>query len=244
MTTYDQEVDGRPISVVHPGGQEVALDYDYEGVGLLTRIESRPAPGALADGSVDFEYNAAQRLTAAVKAGGPLLSTGIARPQVRRTFTWAGPLATGQSEVVDWNGTLQSMLVNVSHDEATWLPDQLTVSDAFNTTHGMALAFDDDGLATGIGDLVLVNDGQGVGLPTTLTLGDLVVDQTFTRFGELETRTLRHSQTRCSRSPSPATPWVALTPASSAAAPAPPGATPTTPSMIPTSAHPTAPRGA
>jgi RHS repeat-associated protein len=195
VTTYDQEVDGRPISVVHPGGQEVALDYDYEGVGLLTRIESRPAPGALADGSVDFEYNAAQRLTAAVKAGGPLLSTGIARPQVRRTFTWAGPLATGQSEVVDWNGTLQSMLVNVSHDEATWLPDQLTLSDAFNTTHGMALAFDDDGLATGIGDLVLVNDGQGVGLPTTLTLGDLVVDQTFSRFGELETRTLRHGQT-------------------------------------------------
>ena len=31
----------------------------------------------------------------------------------------------------------------------------------------------------------LTNDG--VGLPTTLTLGDLVVDQTFTHFGELET---------------------------------------------------------
>jgi hypothetical protein len=41
----------------------------------------------------------------------------------------------------------------------------------------------------------LTNDGQGVGLPTTLTLGDLVVDQTFTRFGELENRTVRHGQT-------------------------------------------------
>ena len=37
--------------------------------------------------------------------------------------------------------------------------------------------------------------GQGVGLPTTLTLGDLIVDQTFSRFGELLTRTLRHGQT-------------------------------------------------
>ena len=39
----------------------------------------------------------------------------------------------------------------------------------------------------------LTNDG--VGLPSTLTLGDLIVEQTFSRFGELETRTVRHGQT-------------------------------------------------
>jgi len=153
-TTYSYTLDRQLAHITRPDGHTVDFAYDNDG---------RLATITFDRGDIAFTYDPATgRLTGLAAPGGEGLS-----------FTYDGFLQTGTT----WTGTINGSVTR-TYDSNFWVTS--TSVDGANTA---AFAYDDDGLLTQAGDLVITRDKYN-GLITGTALNIITDTRTYNNYGE------------------------------------------------------------
>ena len=154
-TTYAYNLDGQVTSITRPDGQQIFPTYEASG-----RLDYVTIPG----GTIDTGYDAAGRVSAISAPGG-----------VSQSFTYTGPLVTAMTTAGPVPGSVGFVYDN----------DFAVTSRTVNGGNAVALTYDDDGLLTQAGALVLGRNAASGFLETT-TLGTTSDSRTRTTFAELD----------------------------------------------------------
>ena len=125
-TTYAYNLDGQVTAITRPDGQQIVPTYEASG-----RLDYVTIPG----GTIDTGYDTAGRVSAISAPGG-----------VSQSFTYAGPLVTSMTTAGPVPGSVGFVYNN----------DFALTSRTVNGGNAVAFAYDDDGLLTQAGALVLV----------------------------------------------------------------------------------------
>ncbi|MCF6211896.1 MAG: RHS repeat protein [Gammaproteobacteria bacterium] len=158
-TRYDYNRDKQLTRITRPDGQTVDLTYHPDKGHLTTLTIPR------GDYTYSYEASSGQRIGITAPDGSSL------------AFAYDGFLPTGTI----WSGAISGSITR-SYDNDF----QLTGLSVGNDT--IAYSYDDDGLLTAAGDLILSRDAQH-GLLTGTTLGSASSSLTYNPFGEIETDT-------------------------------------------------------
>jgi RHS repeat-associated protein len=153
-TTFAYDLDRRITSLVRPGGQTIT--YDYDTGGRLSKVVTPTATEA-------FTYSGTT---------GNMVSA--ARGTERIAYSYVGSLLTKST----WTGTVAGNVSRVFNSNF-WVASQ-----AVNGGTPVALKYDTDGLATGVGSLAIKRNLTN-GLITGTTLGLVSDTRTYNAFGEL-----------------------------------------------------------
>jgi RHS repeat-associated protein len=155
-TQYAYDEDGQPTLITLPDGQTIGFGYDSSG---------RLATITLPSGVLHFEYDPAKGdLTRITSPDGSTVS-----------FAYDGFLPVEET----WTGVIAGSVEHTFNDELR------VASESVNGGHGVAYAYDDDGLLTQSGDLVLNWHSQSAVLVGT-ALGKITDSWTYNAFGEPE----------------------------------------------------------
>jgi RHS repeat-associated protein len=153
-TTYIYNSDRQLTRLEKPG--RTALDVAYDNAG---RVSSKSLPR----GMISFVYDAISgKLTEIAAPGGETVS-----------FVYDGPLLTERIWAGTISGSIQQTLNNDFH----------VVLRSINNSHTIAFTYDQDGLLSQAGDLVISRDPANGSLIGT-TLGSVTDSQSFNGFGE------------------------------------------------------------
>ena len=156
ITRYSYNLDKEIALIERPDGK--AIIFDYAGNGQLSQM-------MIPRGIYNYGYDAASgQLNSIAAPDGGILS-----------YSYDGFLPSSET----WTGSI-SGTVSLSYDNNFWV-----TSHSVNGTP-VAYTYDNDGLLTGVGELVLNRDGEN-GLLTGTTLGNTATSQTYNSFGELST---------------------------------------------------------
>jgi RHS repeat-associated protein len=153
-TTLAYDADGYITTLTRPGGQVVTINYDAAGRPITRTVTS--------NGTDTFSYNAAGRIASAVAASG-----------VSVAYTYDGDLVTGNT----WSGPVAGNVTR-TYDRGLRLASQ-SVDGANTITFG----YDDDGLLTAAGSLLIARESQD-GRATGTTLGIVSSTLAYNTFGE------------------------------------------------------------
>jgi len=163
VTRYRYNLDKQLTAVERPDGQTVALGYDAGG---------RLASTTLARGSYQYAYHPTTgQLSQVTAPDGNTLS-----------YTWDGFLPIGETLSGEVNGS-----VTRAYDNNFWLTG-LSVNGST-----IAFSYDNDGLLTGAGSLLITRNTEN-GLLTGTALGSLTTSHSYNAFGEpVETALLENT---------------------------------------------------
>lgn len=155
VTRYHYNLERQLTRIDRPDNR--AIDFSYRADGNLESM-------SIARGTYGYTYNATTgQLSSVTTPEGNSLA-----------FAWNGWLPQSQS----WNGEINGV-VDYSYDNNLWLTG-LTVAGR-QVNYG----YDDDGLLTSVGDLVIQRDAS-IGRPISTQHDQIETQQTYNAFGELE----------------------------------------------------------
>ena len=164
-TTYLYNLDKQLTRITRPDGQMIQYDYDSGG-----RLGSMTTPR----GTTTYAYSSTTGNLATISApDGNTLSY---------TYDGSLPLSVAYSGIV--NGT-----VSQTYNNNFW-----TISQSINGSSPIAFTYDNDGLLTKAGSLVIQRDAV-TGFSKGTTLGNATMAFTYNTFGELITSTAKYSTT-------------------------------------------------
>ena len=163
ITTYAYDADGALTQVIRPDGGLIALSYDAGNGG---RLQS----GVIPRGTIAFTYNDETGRLQSISAPGGIVVN----------LTHDGPLPVQAS----WSGPVSGTVAHV-YDDNLW-----TVQETINGAHAIDYEFDDDGMLTRAGDMLVGRSGAG--FPAETTLGNIETETSFNDFGELEAFSATH----------------------------------------------------
>jgi YD repeat-containing protein len=164
-TDYDYALDRKPLTITRPDGLEIGFGYD-----AARRLEAIISPRGTTEIDYDPVTGHVERVTS---PEGNALVNELDGPLVTRT-TWAGEVA----------GSV----------ERTYDNDLRVSSISVNGANPVAYLYDDDGLITRAGDLLLTRD-PATGVLTDTELGVVTTHYEYSDFGELAAMTASVSST-------------------------------------------------
>jgi RHS repeat-associated protein len=164
-TSYTYNLDRNLTSVTRPDSETIAYGYDSAG-----RLSSITTPTETAN----YAYDAtAGNLSSASISGGEAI-----------TYGYNGPLPTSST----WTGTVAGS-VSRAYNDNFWV-----TSESINNGNTINFTYDNDGLLTKAGSLVITNDPKD-GLLKTVDLGSAKDSRTYDTYGELTGYTAKYGLT-------------------------------------------------
>lgn len=167
-TQYSYNLDKQLTQITRPDGNTIILDYDTSG--RLITITSPDVIPAQAGIQLSYAYSTTGNLSK------------ITAPSETLSFTYDGGLLLDET----WQGTI-SGTVSRTFDNNFWVT-QTNV----NNTNPVRFVYDNDGLLTGAGDIVITRDVAN-GLVTGTTLGNTTTSATYNAYGETSTDTASYA---------------------------------------------------
>lgn len=155
QTKYGYNLAKQPTIVTRPDGKTIGFSYDTNG-----RLQELLIP----EGEITYAYHATT---------GNL--TNILAPGSTMSYTYDGSLLKKAA----WSGVIGG---NVS---VTYNNDLMVTSQSVNDGNTVSYGYDDDGLLTSAGVLMISRDAQN-GLITGSSIGSVSDSVTYNSFGELE----------------------------------------------------------
>ena len=156
-TYYYYNKDKQLTRVTRPDGKEALLDYNQDSGKLETLVIPR--------GNYTYTYQA---------DGDKKLESITAPDGGQISYIYDGPLTTG----VTWSGTISGEVTQ------TFNNDFQLESQTVNGDNTVNFGYDQDGLLTQVGDLILTRD-QNNGMLIGTTINTLTTEYTYNDFGEM-----------------------------------------------------------
>lgn len=162
QTQYEYNLDKKLTKITRPDGQSISFNYDE----LKGRLKSVTTP----NGNQTLSYDDKGRLNQITSFDNQAL-----------TYTYDGSLPLSET----WNGIINGAL------QLTYNNDFKVVSSSLNG-NVLNYQYDNDGLLTQVGDLILTRDAQN-GLLKETKLGNLTTQRTHSNFAELKEEIAKYS---------------------------------------------------
>lgn len=157
QTVYDYNLDKELIRITRPDAQQINFNYN-SGAQLTSMV--------LPTGSYSYTY---------LPTSGQL-DTITSPDNIVLDYSYDGFLLTGQT----WTGAIAGS-VTQTYNNNFFITQRCVNANCINA------GYDNDGLLTSAGSLILTRDPQRAGLITDTTLGNVTTGQDYNDFGELET---------------------------------------------------------
>jgi RHS repeat-associated protein len=214
VITYTYDANGNPTSVTPPG--KLAHDFSFTSVDLLSTYTPPLVPGT---GATSYVYNADRDPTTITRPDGETINFGYdsagrlsstTTPTESITYAYdsttgnlnSASIAGGEALAYGYNGPLPTSstltgtvagTVSRTYNNNFWVASQ-----SINSGNTITFTYDNDGLLTKAGSLVVHHDPKD-GLVTGTTLGtsagSVIDSRTYDTFGELTGLTLKYKTT-------------------------------------------------